>query len=71
MKKFCGFLREQTMKIINFEEKNNGIINKRTAEIMKMQKFVMFVKKNLKINMTKTIVIIQANIEVMDIEFVI
>ena len=31
MKKFCEFLREHAMKIINF--KKNKVINKRAAEI--------------------------------------
>ena len=48
MKKFCEFLREHAMKIIHFLK--NQIINKRTTGIMKMQKSVIFVKKNVKIN---------------------
>ena len=33
MKKFCEFLREHSMKIINFKKKNE-IINKRAAGII-------------------------------------
>ena len=31
MKKFCEFLREHTMNIINFKKKTNKVINKRAA----------------------------------------
>ena len=34
MKKFCEFLREHAMKIINFKKKKNEIINKRPAKII-------------------------------------
>ena len=34
MKKFCEFLREHAMKIINFKKKNNEFIKKRTAGII-------------------------------------
>ena len=34
MKKFCEFLREHAMKIINFKKKKNEVINKRTAGII-------------------------------------
>ena len=50
MKKFCKFLREHAMKIINFKKKKNEIIHKRAAGNIKMQKSVLFVKKNLKLN---------------------
>ena len=62
------------MKIINFKKKKNEVINKRAAGIIwKMQKSVIFVKKNLKINMWKIkdfvkleiIVITKGNIEVL------
>ena len=74
MKRFCESLREQAMKIINFKKKKIEVINKRAAGIIwKMQKSVIFVKKNLKINMWKIkdivkleiIVITQGNIEVL------
>ena len=34
MKKFCEFLREHAMKIINLKKKKNEFINKRAAGIM-------------------------------------
>ena len=34
MKKFCQFLREHAMRIINFKKKKNEIINKRVAGII-------------------------------------
>ena len=34
MKKFCEFLREHAMKIINFRKKKNEVINKRAAGII-------------------------------------
>ena len=49
MKKFCESLREHAMKIINFNE----VINKQTAGNMKMQRYVIFAIKSLKINMLK------------------
>ena len=33
MIKFCEFLREHSMKIINFKKKKNGMFNKRAAGI--------------------------------------
>ena len=33
-KKFCEYLREHTMSIINFKKKKNEIINKRAAGII-------------------------------------
>ena len=54
MKKFSEFLGEHTMKTINFrKKKNNKVINKWTAEIMKMQISVKFAKKSMTINMLK------------------
>ena len=50
MKKFCEFLREHTMKIINFIKKKMKLLTRNSRNHMKMQKFVIFVKKNLKIN---------------------
>ena len=50
MKKFCEFLRNHAMEIINFRK--NEVINTGVAGIkMKMQKSVIFVKKNLRANM--------------------
>ena len=34
MKKFCEFLREHTMKIVNFKKKKNEVIKKRTAGVI-------------------------------------
>ena len=34
MKKFCEFLREHAIKIINFIKKKKEIINKQTARII-------------------------------------
>ena len=79
MKRFCQLLRVQAMKIINFKEKNE-IINKRTARVKgKIQISVIFVKKDLKISISKVknivkleiIVIMQNNIEVLHISYVI
>ena len=35
MKKFCEFLREHEMKIINSKKKKNEVINKRAAGIIR------------------------------------
>ena len=79
MKRFCQLLRVQAMKIINFKEKNE-IINKRTARVKgKIQISVIFVKKDLKISISKIksivkleiIVIMQNNIEMLHISYVI
>ena len=67
MKKFCEFVREHAMKIINFEKKKMKLL---TKEQQKSYENVLFVKKDLKINISKTkniikleiIVIIQGNI---------
>ena len=34
MKKFCKYLREHAMKIINFKKKKNEIVNKREEGII-------------------------------------
>ena len=49
MKKFSESLRQHAMKIINFLK--NEVINKRADESYENSKYVIFVKKNLKINM--------------------
>ena len=67
MKKFCEFVREHAMKIINFEKKKMKLL---TKEHQKSYENVLFVKKDLKINISKVkniikleiIVIIQGNI---------
>ena len=51
MKKFCEFLREYVMKIINFKKRKMKLLTKKQK--LKMQKSVIFVKKNLKINIWK------------------
>ena len=48
VKKFCESLREHAMEIINLKKKKIKLLIK--EHHMKMQKFVIFVKKNLKIN---------------------
>ena len=50
MKKFCEFLREFAMEMINFKTKKMKLLTKEQQNHMKMQKSVIFVKKNLKIN---------------------
>ena len=72
MKKFCVSVREHVIKIIYFKKKEIKVIKKKTAEIISiLQKFVTFVKKNLKINMLKIKIIMQVNIEVLHIAYVI
>ena len=45
MKKFCEYLREHAMKIINFKNKKKEIMTKRAAVfIRKCKKSVVFVK---------------------------
>ena len=50
MKKFCEFVREHAMKIINFEKKKMKLL---TKEHQKSYENVLFVKKDLKINISK------------------
>ena len=50
MKKFAESLKDHTMKIINFKKKKMKLLTKEQQNNMKMQKSVIFVKKNLKIN---------------------
>ena len=77
MKKLYESLRELAMQMINFLKKDNEAINKRAAGII--EKTVIFVNKDLKINIWKIkniikleiIVIIQGNIEVLRIVYVI
>ena len=52
MKKFSECLGEHTMNI-SFKKKKNEVINKRTADIIKIQISVKFAKKSMKINMLK------------------
>ena len=53
MKKFCKSLRQNTIKIINFKKEKMKLLTKSSRNQMKMQKSVVFVKKNLKIDMSK------------------
>ena len=50
MKRFCDYLREHAMKIINFKMKKNELVTKESKNHMKMLKSAIFVKKNVKIN---------------------
>ena len=50
MKKFCEFLREHAMKIINFKKKKMKLLTKELQESFEITKFVIFVEKNLKLN---------------------
>ena len=69
MKQFCESLREHAMEIINFKNKN----------FIKVQKFTIFVKTSLKINILKLksivkleiLAIIEVNTEVLHIVYVI
>ena len=47
MKTLCEYLREHPIRLINFEKKKTN----RSRNQIKMQKYVTFLKKNLKINM--------------------
>ena len=84
MKRFCESVREHAMKLFNFKKKKNEVICKPRAEIIINAKICYVCKKNLKINMEKvkkyckvrvvkfgTIVIIQWNIKVLKIVYVI
>ena len=50
MKTFFESLREDIMKIVNLKKKKEFFLKKSSRSRMKMQKPVIFVKKNLKIN---------------------
>ena len=51
MKRFCESLREHAMEIINFEKKKIKLLTKEHQESYETLKSVIFVNKNLKINM--------------------
>ena len=80
MKTFCESVREHALEIINFIKQKNDVANKKAAgAIWKWKKkSVIFVKKNLKINMWKIknivkleiVAIIQGIIEVLCIAYV-
>ena len=65
MKKFCGSLRTHALEIINFKKKNSEAINKRAAELISKLKNLLYIVK------PRTFVIIQKNIEVLHIVYVI
>ena len=48
MTKYCKYLRENTINIINFKKKKKGVINKWTAKCKNL-----FVRKILNINVLK------------------
>ena len=50
MKTFCESLGEHAIKIINFKKKKMKLLTNEQQDQMKMQTFVISVKKNLKIN---------------------
>ena len=77
LEKALGVLKE--WRLLNSKSKNEVIKKKNNRNRVEIQKFIIFVKKNLKINMLKikiavklgTIVIIQGNAEVLNITFAI
>ena len=50
METFFEFLKEHTMKVINFKKKKTKLLIKEQQESYEMLKSVIFAKKNLKIN---------------------
>ena len=78
-KTFCELLSEHAVKIINFEKKKIKLITKEQEESYENNKICYICKKKLKINIWKIkniekleiIVIIQENIEVLCIVYVI
>ena len=79
MKKFYESLREHPMKIINFNKKKNEVINKRAAGIHENAKAFYICKENFeneylkdkKYRKLRDIFIIQGNMEVLRIAYVI
>ena len=53
MKKFCESFRGHTMKIINFEKKKIKLLTNEQHSYIKIEIYVIFVKRNCKINMLK------------------
>ena len=49
MKKFCESLRKQAMNIINYKKMN--LLTKEQKQSYENAKSIIFIKKNLKINM--------------------
>ena len=79
MKKFCESLREHIMEIIIFLKKEMNSSKNKQQKSCQNAKIVVFIKKNLKIDMLKiknilklgTIAIILGNIEVLHIAYII
>ena len=79
MKKFCEFLREHAMKIINFKKKKMKLLTKEQQESYENAKICYICKekfenkylKDKNIVKLEIIVIIQGNIEVLHIAYVI
>ena len=79
MKKFCEFLREHAMKIINFKKKKMKLLTKEQQESYENAKICYICKENFEDNYDKiknivklgTIAIIQVNIEMRHIGYVI
>ena len=75
MIKFCEFLREYVIEIIHFKIKKCSYYQNSSSKHVKMQKSVLSVKRNIKMNMWKInnivkleiIVIIQKDIEMLRI----
>ena len=79
MIKFCESLREHVMKMFYFKKKKMKLLSKEQQESYENAKSLLFVKKVLKISICKIknfvkleiIVIIEGNIEVLRIAYVI
>ena len=50
MKRFCESLKQHSMKIIIFKKKKKSYYKKSSRNQMEIQKYVVFVKRKLKIN---------------------
>ena len=74
MKKFCEFLREHAMKIINFKKKKMKLLTKEQQESYENTKICYTCKVNIwktkNIAKLQIIVIVQRNIEVLRIAYV-
>ena len=79
MKKFCESLREHAMKIINFKKKKMKLLTKQQQESYEIAKICYICKKTIenkymkdkKYRKLKIIVIIQGNVKVLRIAYVI
>ena len=70
MKKFCEFLREHAMEIIIFKKKKMKLLTKELLELYKNAKICYICKEKCE-NKYLIIVIIQGDIEVLRIVYVI